>query len=84
MSIGIIGAANVAHVFARHLLKAKIAVTLSNSRGPDSLASPVAELGAGAIASSEVSSFQWNDGSERSSPPKTMYCALRRAAKLLT
>lgn len=50
MSIGIIGAANVAQVFARHLLKAKIAVTLSNSRGPVSLASLVAELGAGATA----------------------------------
>lgn len=50
MSIGIIGAANVAQTFARHLLKAGIAVTLSNSRGPDSLSSLVAELGAGATA----------------------------------
>jgi 8-hydroxy-5-deazaflavin:NADPH oxidoreductase len=50
MSIGIIGAANVAKAFARHLLKAEIAVTLSNSRGPDSLFSLVAELGAGAAA----------------------------------
>ncbi|MCA6113089.1 NAD(P)-binding domain-containing protein [Bradyrhizobium cenepequi] len=50
MSIGIIGAANVAQAFARHLLNAEIAVILSNSSGPDSLSSLMAELGAGATA----------------------------------
>jgi predicted dinucleotide-binding enzyme len=50
MNIGIIGASNVAQALARHLLKAEVLVTLSNSRGPDSLSSLVADLGPGAVA----------------------------------
>jgi len=50
MNIGIIGAGGIAQAFARQALKAGHTVTLANSRGPDSLAAVVKELGAGAKA----------------------------------
>lgn len=45
MSIGIIGSGALGSNFARALAKKGIAATISNSRGPDSLVSLVAELG---------------------------------------
>jgi 8-hydroxy-5-deazaflavin:NADPH oxidoreductase len=45
MRIGIIGAGNVAQTFARKAVDAGHRVVFSNSRGPDSLASVVAEFG---------------------------------------
>lgn len=50
MNIGIIGAGGIAQAFARQALKAGHTVTLANSRGPESLAAVVKELGAGAKA----------------------------------
>ena len=47
-TIGIIGSGEVAQALARHALGAGYAVSLSNSRGPDSLAETVAALGDGA------------------------------------
>ena len=46
MSIGIIGAGALGSNFARALAKSGISATISNSRGPESLASLVEELGA--------------------------------------
>lgn len=47
---GIIGSGDVAQALARHALGAGYAVSLSNSRGPDSLAAIVTALGDGARA----------------------------------
>ena len=44
-TIGIIGAGNIGRAIAQALARKGIALTLSNSRGPDSLATTVAELG---------------------------------------
>lgn len=49
-TIGIIGSGDVAQALARHALGAGYAVSLSNSRGPDSLAAIVTALGDGARA----------------------------------
>jgi predicted dinucleotide-binding enzyme len=46
MTIGIIGAGEIGGAFARALGKAHIEAVLSNSRGPDSLAALVEEIGA--------------------------------------
>ena len=45
MTIGIIGAGDLGTHLARALVKGGIAVHISNSRGPESLAGLVAELG---------------------------------------
>src|ERR1700716_2063356 len=45
MSIGIIGSGAIGSAFARTLARAGIEVTISNSRGPDSLKELVRELG---------------------------------------
>jgi predicted dinucleotide-binding enzyme len=45
MTIGIIGAGAIGSALARALARAGIAATLANSRGPDSLAELVRELG---------------------------------------
>jgi 8-hydroxy-5-deazaflavin:NADPH oxidoreductase len=50
MKIGFIGAGNVTRTFGRHLINAGHTVVVSNSRGPETLADFVAELGPGAIA----------------------------------
>jgi 8-hydroxy-5-deazaflavin:NADPH oxidoreductase len=50
MKIGFIGAGKVTNTVARHLLTAGHAVVVSNSRGPETLADFVADLGPGAIA----------------------------------
>ena len=50
MRIGIIGAGNAARTIARHTLVNGHQVVISNSRGPDTLADVVAELGDGAEA----------------------------------
>jgi predicted dinucleotide-binding enzyme len=50
MRIGFIGASAVAQTISKHLLPYGHQVVLSNSRGPDSLASLVKELGPGAKA----------------------------------
>jgi predicted dinucleotide-binding enzyme len=50
MKIGFLGAGEVAQTFAKHFLPFGHQVVLSNSRGPDSLADLVKELGAGATA----------------------------------
>ena len=44
-SIGIIGAGNIGQAFARALARSGIAATISNSRGPASLADLVREIG---------------------------------------
>jgi 8-hydroxy-5-deazaflavin:NADPH oxidoreductase len=50
MKIGFIGAGNVTGTFSRHLINAGHTIVVSNSRGPDTLATFVADLGPGAIA----------------------------------
>jgi predicted dinucleotide-binding enzyme len=45
MTIGIIGAGSIGAAFARRLAAAEIPAILSNSRGPDSLADIIAEIG---------------------------------------
>jgi predicted dinucleotide-binding enzyme len=50
MKIGFIGAGNVAQTIAKHVLPFGHQVVLSNTRGPESLASLIHELGAGACA----------------------------------
>jgi 8-hydroxy-5-deazaflavin:NADPH oxidoreductase len=50
MKIGFIGAGNVTRTFGRHLINAGHTIVVSNSRGPETLADLVAELGPGAIA----------------------------------
>ena len=44
-TIGIIGAGNIGRAIARAFARKGIAVTLSNSRGPESLATAVADIG---------------------------------------
>jgi 8-hydroxy-5-deazaflavin:NADPH oxidoreductase len=50
MKIGFIGAGNVTGTFGRHLINAGHTVVVSNSRGPETLADFVANLGPGAMA----------------------------------
>ena len=45
MTIGIIGAGAIGTAFARNLARSDIPACLSNSRGPDSLADLVADIG---------------------------------------
>src|SRR4029077_20875393 len=52
MEIGTIGARDFAQAFAKRMLKAGHKVTISNSRGPDSLREIVNQLGRGATAAS--------------------------------
>jgi predicted dinucleotide-binding enzyme len=49
-SIGIIGAGNIGQAIARALARNGIAATLSNSRGPESLAETVAAIGPTVVA----------------------------------
>lgn len=50
MRIGFIGAGKMARTIARHMLAAGHQVVMSNSRGPETLAGTVADLGPGAAA----------------------------------
>jgi predicted dinucleotide-binding enzyme len=50
MRIGFIGAGNIAKVFGKHLVIAGNEIVISNSRGPETLAELVAELGPSAKA----------------------------------
>jgi predicted dinucleotide-binding enzyme len=50
MKVGFIGAGNVARTFGHHLITAGHTVVVSNSRGPETLADFVSDLGSGAIA----------------------------------
>jgi 8-hydroxy-5-deazaflavin:NADPH oxidoreductase len=50
MRVGFIGAGTVTGTFGRHLIAAGHTVVVSNSKGPETLAKFVADLGPGAIA----------------------------------
>jgi predicted dinucleotide-binding enzyme len=50
MKVGFVGAGNVTRTFGRHLLSAGHTIVVSNSRGPETLADFVADLGPSAIA----------------------------------
>ncbi len=50
MKVGFIGAGNVTLTIGRHLLTAGHTIVVSNSRGPETLADFVADLGPGAFA----------------------------------
>lgn len=52
MKIGFLGAGTVTRTFGRHLITAGHTVIVSNSRGPETLADFVADLGPAAIAGS--------------------------------
>ncbi|MGV9367946.1 NADPH-dependent F420 reductase [Amycolatopsis sp. NPDC003731] len=58
MRIGIIGAGAIGTAFARRLVAAGHEALLSNSRGPETLAELVADLGPGAIASTRDEAAQ--------------------------
>jgi hypothetical protein len=59
VQIGIVGSGNIGRTVARHLVDAGHEVAISNSRGPDSLAELVADLGPNARAATveEAASF---------------------------
>jgi 8-hydroxy-5-deazaflavin:NADPH oxidoreductase len=50
MKIGFLGAGNVTRTFGRHLINAGHTIVVSNSRGPETLADFVADVGPGAVA----------------------------------
>ena len=50
MKVGFIGAGKVTRTLGRHLINAGHTIVVSNSRGPETLADFVAELGPGALA----------------------------------
>jgi len=50
MKIGFLGSGNVTRTFGRHLINAGHTIVVSNSRGPETLADFVADLGPGAVA----------------------------------
>lgn len=54
MRIGFIGAGTVTKTIGRHLINAGHEIIVSNSRGPESLTSLVAELGPGATAGTKM------------------------------
>ena len=54
MHIGFIGAGNVTKTFGRHLMNAGHEIIVSNSRGPETLAGLVADLGPGATAGTKA------------------------------
>jgi 8-hydroxy-5-deazaflavin:NADPH oxidoreductase len=54
MRIGFIGAGTLTKTFGRHLINAGHEIIISNSRGPETLAGLVAELGAGAMAGTKT------------------------------
>jgi predicted dinucleotide-binding enzyme len=53
MKVGFIGAGNVTRTFGRHLINAGHTIVVSNSRGPETLADFVADLGPGATAATK-------------------------------
>jgi 8-hydroxy-5-deazaflavin:NADPH oxidoreductase len=54
MRVGFIGAGTVTKTFGRHLINAGHEIIVSNSRGPETLAGLVAELGPGATAGTKA------------------------------
>ena len=50
MKVGFIGAGKVTGTFGRHLINAGHTIVVSNSRGPETLADFVADLGPSAVA----------------------------------
>ena len=60
MKIGFIGAGNVTRTFGRHLINAGHTVVVSNSRGPETLADFVPNLGPGAIAGTKQQAADWD------------------------
>jgi 8-hydroxy-5-deazaflavin:NADPH oxidoreductase len=54
MKIGFIGAGNVTGTFGRHLINAGHTIVVSNSRGSETLADFVADLGPGASAGTKL------------------------------
>jgi predicted dinucleotide-binding enzyme len=54
MQIGFIGAGTLTKTFGRHLINAGHEIIVSNSRGPETLAGFVADLGPGATAGSKT------------------------------
>jgi hypothetical protein len=63
MKVGFIGAGTVTGTFARHLLTAGHTIVVSNSRGPETLADFVADLGPGVIAGTNNRPMFQVDGS---------------------
>jgi predicted dinucleotide-binding enzyme len=61
MRIGIIGTGNIGQTLARHFVDAGHEVAVSNSRGPDSLAEFVDELGPGARAATVAAAAEFGD-----------------------
>jgi len=58
MNVGIIGAGGIGQAFAKHVAKAGYEVLLSNSRGPESLAGVVEQLGGNTKAVTQAEAAQ--------------------------
>ena len=58
MRIGFIGAGNVTKTFGRHLITAGHEIIVSNSRGPETLAGFVADLGPGATVGKKTQAVE--------------------------
>jgi predicted dinucleotide-binding enzyme len=61
MRIGIVGTGNIGRTVAEHLVAAGHEVALGNSRGPESLADLVAELGANATAATPEDAVEFGE-----------------------
>jgi predicted dinucleotide-binding enzyme len=61
MRIGFVGAGTVTKTFGRHLINAGHQIVISNSRGPETLAGLVAELGPGATAGTKSQAVESGD-----------------------
>ena len=59
MKIGFVGAGTVTGTFGRHLINAGHTIVVSNSRGPETLANFVADLGPRAIAVTMEQAAAW-------------------------
>ena len=66
LNVGIIGAGAIGQAMAKQLVRAGVNVTLSNSRGPASLAKIVGQLGAKARAGNWSTIGQRNDCARKS------------------
>ena len=62
MKVGFIGAGKVVRTFGRHLITAGHTIVVSNSRGPETLANFVADLGPSAAAGTREQAVECCDG----------------------
>lgn len=78
--VGIAGAGQIGRALARHFLNAGCEVILSNSRGPDSLAAAVAELGGEGVSAGTMKEALAADIVVLSVPWDSLDAALKEAS----